>query len=520
MTAPRFASFRLQCFLICLSACLVAAPSFGQALVGAQTPPASSEPSAAGVRAEVPGHLSVTVDKSIVLEMPAGARRVSVASGDLAEAVVVSSTEVMINGKAPGTTSLVVWDAAGRRSIFDLHVRPGRDRLEAIRAQLEQELPGQAISISQEGADVFVTGTAVDLVSADRAVMLAGVLGKVVDLLHVAVPKSDRQVLLRVRFANVDRTASFQLGMNLFSTNPKLTGATSTGQFGGQPAVDISQGPAQTTLSQLLNIFLYRADLNIGAVIQALESKQLAQILAEPNLLTTSGHEASFLAGGQFPYPTLQGGGNGVGQITIQFRDFGIRLNFRPTVTVRGTIRLDVEPEVSSLDPANGLTISGYTIPGLDIQRVQTQVELASGQSFVIAGLLNNQVTQTINKIPGLSSLPIFGKLFQSRALLKNNSELLVIVTPEIVEPIDAGQKVPSLTLPMPFPAASPEGTRQPPASHTTPTQPVPATIPIELLRPPAAAEPAPLPSGGGFKPAPMAATPSTSPAPSSDSKP
>jgi pilus assembly protein CpaC len=518
MTAPPFTAVRLTCFC----ACLEVAGLFGQPAAGAQAAaaPTPREPSvtAAGVRPEAHGRLTVTVDKSIVLEMPAGAERVSVASGDLAEAVVVSPTEIMLNGKAPGATTVVVWDTAGERSIFDLDIEPSKARLEVIRAQLEQELPGQVISVAQAGPDVFLTGTAENLVSADRAVALASVLGKVVNLLRVAVPKSEPQVLLRVKFANVDRTASLQLGANLFSANTKLTGASSTGQYGGQPAVSIAQTPAQTTLSQLLNIFIYRPDLNIGAVIQALETKQLAQILAEPNLLAISGHQASFLAGGQFPYPTLQGGGNGVGQITIQFRDFGIRLNFRPTVTVRGTILLDVEPEVSSLDPANGLTISGYTIPGLDTQRVQTQVELASGQSFVIAGLLNNQVTQTINKIPGLSSLPIFGKLFQSRSLLKNNSELLVIVTPEIVEPIEAGQRVPSLPMPLPLSAATAEALHQPP-SHT-PARSVPAAIPIEVLRPPVAAEPAASSPSGGFKPAAMAPAPSNNVPPSSDLKP
>jgi pilus assembly protein CpaC len=517
MTAPRFASFCLSCYWACLATAL----AFGQTLVEAPAAAAPAQPSASAItaRQQAPEHLAVTVDKSIVLEIPAGARRVSVASGELAEAVVVSPTEVMINGRAPGATTLTVWDTAGQRSIFDLEVEPNKARLEVIRAQLQQELPGQAIFVTQAGSDVFLGGTADDLVSADRAVALATVLGKVVNLLRVAIPKSDPQVLLRVRFANVDRTASLQLGANLFSTNTKLTGAATTGQFGGQPAIDLTQNPAQTTLGQLLNIFIYRPDLNLGAVIQALEAKQLAQILAEPNLLTISGHEASFLAGGQFPYPTLQGGGNGVGQITIQFREFGIRLNFRPTVTVRGTIRLEVEPEVSSLDPANGLTISGYTIPGLDTRRVQTEVELANGQSFVIAGLLDNQITETINKIPGLSSLPLFGKLFQSRSLLKNNSELLVIVTPEIVEPTQPGQKIPSLTMPLAFMGpASAEALRQPPAAHA-PAQPAPAAIPIEVLRPPAAAESAAPSPGAGLK-APMTAAPSNNQAQSGDLKP
>jgi len=538
MIRARFLSFALGCLAIGLIWC-PAVPA-----IRAAQPPTTTEAAfretpvpAAEVLRSNPKHLTVTVDKSLVLETPAGAQRVSVASGDVAEAVVVSPNEVLINGKGPGTTSLVVWDVSGHRSIFDVQVTPSRTRLDAVRAELQRELPGQPIEIHQEGADVFLSGTAADLVSADRAAALATVLGKVVNLLHVAVPKSEPQVLLRVRFANVDRTASLDLGANLFSLNQKGIGASSTGQFGSQPVFNTSQQPTTATLNQLLNIFVYRPDLNIGAVIQALETKQLAQILAEPNLLTISGHQASFLAGGQFPYPTLQGGANGIGQITIQFRDFGIRLNFRPTVTVRGTIQLEVEPEVSSLDPANGLTISGYTVPGLDTRRVQTEVELADGQSFVIAGLLDNRLTETINKIPGLSSLPVFGKMFQSRSVLKNNSELLVIVTPEIVQPMDAGEKAPEIQMPMPFLGVNAEDkVRQPRSAH--PERPVPPeSVPIEVLEPPVTQDPnsaAPASSPGSrpstmtpstmtpasMTPPTMAPTPSNSSAPASPSRP
>lgn len=397
-------------------------------------------------------HLTLDLNRSIVIDEPAGIRRIAVSNGDIAEAVAVSANEAMVNGKAPGVTSLVIWLNDGTRKVFDLAVEPGTETLDAVQAALEHELAGQDIHLSIHGGSVFLTGLALDLESADRAVQMAAVLGKVVNLLQIKVPDGEPQILLRVRFANIDRGATSNLGLNLFSTpNPKMMGATTTGQFGVQPAYDFTQNPPTTTLNNLLNIFLYRPDINLGAIVSALEAKQLAQVLAEPNLLTLSGHRASFLAGGQFPYPTIQGGANGIGQVTIQFRDFGIRLNFLPRVTLRGTIQLEVEPEVSSLDPANGLTMNGYTIPGLDVRRVHTEVELRNGQSLVIAGLLDNRVTQTINKIPGLSALPLFGKLFESRSILKNNSELLVIVTPEIVEPIPAGTPLPSLDMPVPF---------------------------------------------------------------------
>ena len=238
--------------------------------------------------------------------------------------------------------------------------------------------------------------------------------------------------------------------MNLLSTGATNTiGSVTTGQT-GVPNIQPSS-PGTFSVSDALNIFLYRKDLNLGTIIQALQSKQLVQILAEPNLLTMSGKTASFLAGGEFPFPTIQGGGGGVGQVTVQFREFGIRVQFLPTVTARGTIRLVVTPEVSSLDVANGLNVQGYTVPGLDVRRVQTEVELVNGQSFVIAGLMDNRLTETIDRIPGLSSIPLLGKLFQSRMISRNNSELLVLVTPEIIDPAKQGLEPPELSYPREF---------------------------------------------------------------------
>jgi pilus assembly protein CpaC len=227
-----------------------------------------------------------------------------------------------------------------------------------------------------------------------------------------------------------------------------------------------------------------------------------------------SGRPASFLAGGEFPFPTLQGGGAGVGQVTIQFKEFGIRLNFLPTVTARGTINLVVTPEVSSLDYANGLTVSGATIPGLATRRVQTEVELENGQSFVIAGLLDNQITETLNKIPGLASIPLLGKLFQSRALLKNNSELLVMVTPELVGPIQAGAKLPEVKMEIPFlKGTAPAPPQTPGPQITGPLPPLPKrdSLPIEEIK--RLSEPT-SGNGGPSTPAPNPGTPPMLPMP------
>ncbi len=430
-----------------------------------------------------PSDIFVGINKSNILENAAGVKRISIANSEVAEAVAVSKTEVLINGKAPGDTSLILWDLGGQRTMFNVHVTLSDSKPDAVRGELQRELAGQDVSVDLSNGTVFLRGTVNDLTSADRAAAIASTLGKVVNLLNVKVPEAEPQILLKVRFAEVDRTAAQQLGLNIVSTGATNTiGAISTGQFGQQPTFDFTQNPWTVTFNDLLNVFLFRPDLNLGAAIQALEQKQAVQILAEPNLLTVSGRPASFLAGGEFPYPTLQGGGAGIGQITIQFREFGVRIHFQPTITPRGSIRLAVTPEVSALDYANGLTVSGYTVPGLTTRRVQTEVELESGQSFVIAGLLDNRTTENLSKIPGIGDIPLLGKLFQSRTLQKTNSELLVLVTPVLVRPIPAGVKAPEIKMPKPFIKGLDTTPPQNPADLTG-KLPAVKTIPLETLK-------------------------------------
>lgn len=440
------------------------------------------------IRAGAPSNLTVKVNRSIILEHPAGIRRISITNPDIAEAVAVSSAELLINGKSAGGTSLILWDTKGTRTDFDVHVVPNDAKADVVRDELMKEV-GPAVSLTVGEGSVFLRGTVNDAITADRAARIAGTLGKVVNLLRVVVPPEDPQILLKVRFADVDRSATTQIGVNLFSLNPKGFANSTTGQFGQNPSITPgnSAGSAATTsFSDLLNIFYFNPDLNIGAFIQALQAKSLLQILAEPNLLTISGRPASFLAGGEFPFPTIQGGAGGVGQITIQFKEFGIRLNFIPTVTPRGTIHLLVTPEVSSLDYSNGLTVNGFSVPGLSTRRVETEIELESGQSFVIAGLLNNQVTDQLNKVPGLGDIPVLGKLFQSRSLSKTNSELLVMVTPELVRPIPAGAKRPDIEMPAPFLKGAPMSAPANPGPAVTgapraiPTYP---SLPVEQLQ-------------------------------------
>jgi pilus assembly protein CpaC len=427
-----------------------------------------------------PRELSVTINKSIAMDSPVTIERVSVANGAIAEAVVVGPREVLINGKKAGETSLVIWQEGGNRMFFDLTVRDSTTRLEAVRQQLRKQFEGQDVTIEAEGNNIYLRGTVDDLTAAERALTIASTLGKPVNMLNVRVPQLEPQVLLKVRFADVDRGWSRDLGANLFSTGALNTvGSTSVGTF-TPPRLTFNENAVTTTLTDALNIFLLRPDLNLGTTIRALQSKRLLQILAEPNLLAINGKTASFLAGGEFPYPTLQGGGAGLGAVTIVFREFGVRLNFTPTITPRGTIRLQVTPEVSSLDYANALTFQGFTIPGLSTRRVQTEIELENGQSFALAGLLDNRMTESLSKVPGLGDIPFLGKLFRTQQLSKNNTELLILVTPELVRPLPAGQPQPDVEMPKEF---LPDGAKTMPRTPGPDvTGPPPAVVPRQSL--------------------------------------
>jgi pilus assembly protein CpaC len=234
-----------------------------------------------------------------------------------------------------------------------------------------------------------------------------------------------------------------------------------------------------------LNFLAYFPGLNAGADIQALETRGVVEVLAQPNVIAANGKQASFLAGGEYPYPVAQGGGNGSGPtITIMFKEFGVRLNFIPTITPRGSIRLQVAPEVSSLDFSNAVQVSGFEVPAISSRKVNTEVELNPGQSFVIGGLLDNRETETMQKIPFIGDVPVLGKFFQSMSKNRTNTELIVIVSPELVDPIPAGQALPDLKYPAPFlpsnsaiPMANP-GTK---TADTATTSSSPA-IPVEKL--------------------------------------
>jgi pilus assembly protein CpaC len=398
-----------------------------------------------------PEEIRLTVGKSIVIDYPADIARISTSNPDIVDASPVTGREVLVHGKSFGTVTLVVWSKAGQRNFYNITVE---QNLEPLRQLLKETFPAQDIHVQSSRDSLSLTGRVANKDIGDRATALATPFAKtVVNNLQVAEPAAERQILLRIKFAELDRSAANSFAVNLVSTGATNTiGALSTGQFGSTtPPSSIGGGASSPfSISNALNIFAFRPDLNLGAFIEALESKNLLQTLDEPTLMTSDGKEASFLVGGEFPIPVLQGGANS-GAVTIQFREFGVRLTFTPVITGNNNIRLHVKPEVSALDFANALSFNGFTIPALSSRKMETNVELGEGQSFVIAGLIDNQVTETISKIPGLSSIPILGNLFKSRSVNKSDTELIVMVTPEITMPLQPGDAKPMPAMPRPF---------------------------------------------------------------------
>jgi pilus assembly protein CpaC len=402
-----------------------------------------------------PEDVRLTVGKSIVIDYPADISRISTSNPEIVDASPVTGREVLVHGKSFGTVTLVVWSKAGQRNFYNITVE---QNLEPLRKLLKDTFPKEEIHVQSSRESLSLTGRVSNKDAADRATALAAPFAKaVVNNLQLNSPAVDKQILLRVKFAELDRLASTQFGVNLISTGATNTiGRVTTGQFSAPSPTTIegggSAGNQNSTfsISDALNIFAFRPDLNLAALIKALQTRNLLQILAEPNLVTTNGKEASFLVGGEFPIPVLQGGGNS-GAVTIQFREFGIRLTFNPVVTDNSTIRLYVKPEVSALDFAHAVSFNGFTIPALSTRRMETNIELGEGQSFVIGGLIDNRLTETISRIPGLSSLPILGNLFKTKEVDRNNTELVVMVTPEMTMPLQPGEAKPMPVMPRDF---------------------------------------------------------------------
>jgi pilus assembly protein CpaC len=396
--------------------------------------------------------LHVFVGKSVVINLQAPVTRILSSNPAVIDTLATSPTQIVVEGRAAGSSSLILWDATGHSQMLDVTVDVNIARL---RTTLEQTYPGEAITIQSDGAHLILTGTVSEAKVVDDVVRIATAYsGGVVNSLVVA-PVHEEQILLEVKFAEVDRTKLQQFGINIFSTGAVNTiGTVGTQQF-SPPTLQTSGSsgsgtPATGTINVAdpLNIFAFRPDINLGVTIRDLEGKSVLQILAEPNLLAISGQKASFLAGGEFPVPIVQGG-QSVGVVTIQFRPFGVRLEFTAFVGKDRVIRLHVAPEVSTLDFTNAAIISGFTVPALSTRKAETEIELKDGQSFGIAGLLDNRAQVQLSKIPGIGDIPLLGNLFRSHQINRSNSELVVLVTPRIVDPV-------KLNTPPPVPPANP----------------------------------------------------------------
>jgi pilus assembly protein CpaC len=398
--------------------------------------------------------LRVMVGKSLVINMNANERlkRISVTDPSIATANVVTSSQILVHGKSPGEISLVIWDEFDRFRSFDLRVDVD---ITACADEEKRVFPDEQIRVTPSRAAIVLSGHVTTEDVAKRAGELAGAYSpRVVNVLTYG-PVGAQEVLLEVKFAEVDRSALTQLGINFVSNGVGNTlGTITTGQYGGFGAPTLSQstttsnGTTSTanagvqSIGNVLNLFLFRPDIHFGAVIEALETKNLLQILAEPNLIAVNGKEASFLAGGQFPFPIVQPGA-GFTAVTISFKDFGVRLQFTPTIMPNGYIHLKVAPEVSTLDFANALSISGFTVPALSTRRAETEFEVQDGQSFVIAGLLDNRITDIYNKIPGLGDIPILGTFFRSKSAQRSKSELMVLCTVKRISPTTESPTLP-----------------------------------------------------------------------------
>ncbi|MFZ0287046.1 MAG: type II and III secretion system protein family protein [Terriglobales bacterium] len=391
--------------------------------------------------------LRVLVGKSILINTTERIKRVSVTDATIADPIVVAPTQILIHGRSAGEVSLLIWDELDRSRSFDLRVDVD------VSAAAEEEkavFPDEQINVTPSRSAIVLSGHVSTEDVSKRAGMIAEAYSKNVVNVLTFGPVGAQEVLLEVKFAEVDRTAALQLGAEYLTPGTgHTTGTVTTGQFGGlslstSSATTTTAGGTTTTstsataptinLTNALNLFLFRSDINFGAVVEALQAKNLLQILAEPNLIAVNGKEASFLAGGQFPFPIVQPG-QGFAAVTIAFKDFGVKLQFTPVIMPNGNIHLKVAPEVSTLDFTNALTISGFTVPALSTRRAETEFELQDGQSFVIAGLLDNRVTDLYNKIPGLGDIPILGNLFKSRNLQKSKTELMVLCTVHRISP-------------------------------------------------------------------------------------
>lgn len=382
--------------------------------------------------------LRLTVGKSVVIDYPEDIKQISTTDPGILDASPITTREILLNAKGLGSATMVVWSSSNQRMFYNVTVELNTESLKRI---LRETFPKETIEVRTSGESVSLNGTVSSKEVSDRAAQLAGVTAKtVVNNLALVPEKVTQQILLHVKFAQLDRTKAEHYGINFQST-----GAFN---FLGSLQTAATSGP------QLAGSF---RNINLSGQLQALQERQIVQILAEPTLVTRDGKEGSFLVGGEVPVPVIQGGNN-TNAVTIQYREYGIRLRYTPELTINKTIKLALTQEVSTLDYANSATIANFVIPGLQTRRAETNVELAEGETFAVAGLLDNRDRESFSRIPGISSVPIIGNLFKNKQSLKQNVELIMLVTPEITMPLGPNDAKPEISFPNEFlPPVTPE---------------------------------------------------------------
>ena len=421
--------------------------ALGMALAaGAATPAPAQIASLTASNVDHAGQLDVPLNKSQVLTVDRAFSKALVGNQEVADILPLTNRSLYVLGKKVGTTSLTLYDSRNMLiAVVDVAVGPD---VVTLKRQLAELIPGEQIGARISNDAVVLTGTVSSASAVDRAVQIARTYAggdeKVVNMLSVG---ASQQVMLEVRFSEVNRQAAKQIGLNHSFTGNRTAG--SIGNLAGDSIIPTNNDRIPTIkldgLSDAFGVgtWAYKiGSLNLFSALDALERKGLVKTLAEPTLVALSGETASFLAGGEFPIPVVQngggGGGNGNNGITVEFKPFGVSLGFTPTVLSDGIINLVVEPEVSSIDPSASVSINGLVVPGLLTRRAKTVVELRDGQSFAIAGLLRNDFQDTVRQLPILGSIPIIGSLFRSTGFQKQQTELVMIVTPRLVKPMRA----------------------------------------------------------------------------------
>jgi pilus assembly protein CpaC len=409
---------------------------------------ATTAPSDMTTSDEKPGD-SITIEpgKAKKLSFEQKIKKANILLPDIADVIPLEPNELLVTAKKAGTTQLILWDENDHTQIITIEVSTPIARLQK---QLQALFPNSKVNVEDANGTITLTGQVHDLQTAAQIELVASpysASGKVVDLMEIA---GGQQVMLKVKFAEVSKQAEMELGFNFGGTDGVSAVAANVGQnsLGFVPStvstktmIAVPSGLLSDTTSSMFGWGEF-GNAAFAYFVDALEQNSLLRTLAEPNLVTTSGQKATFLAGGQFPYPVPQSSSGGT-SITIQFEPYGVQLDFTPIVLGNGRIRLRVHPDVSELDYSHTATLDGTTVPGLTERSADTTVELAQGQTFALAGLLQDQISAHNIAFPVLGELPVIGALFRSVQYQKNETELVILVSPTLVHGIDPADVTP-----------------------------------------------------------------------------